>query len=161
MRRSSFTVTTADDALGKRLEPGAPVPSRRFAAMKALSELGILTGVTMMPILPFIEDNEENIRQIVTLAHENGASYILPAFGVTLRDRQREFYYKKLDRHFPGLRSRYEKAFGERYSAHALNRSKLGSLFWELCSGHGIPDKMPVFLPQKRIRASANQPSLF
>ena len=70
----TFTITTADDDLGKKLEPGAPLPSRRLAAMRRLSENGILTGLTMMPILPFIEDNEENISRIVTLARENGGA---------------------------------------------------------------------------------------
>ena len=102
----SFTITTADDKLGKILEPGAPLVSKRFAAMKILAELGILTGVTLMPVLPFIEDNVENIRQIVTRAHEAGASYIIPSFGMSLRDRQRDYYYDKLDQLFPGLRGR-------------------------------------------------------
>jgi DNA repair photolyase len=157
----TFTVTTADDDLSKKLEPGAPVSSRRLAAMRRLSENGFLTGLTMMPILPFIEDNEENISRIVTLAHENGASYILPAFGMTLRDRQRAYYYDKLDHHFPGLHTRYEKAFGEHYSAPAQNHDRLEKAFTGLCQQYGIATKMPVFIPQKRIRAASNQPRLF
>ena len=93
----SFTITTADDALARKLEPGAASPSARFRAMRTLADHGILSGVTMMPILPFIEDSEENIAEIVRQAHESGASYIIPAFGMTLRDRQRAYYYDKLD----------------------------------------------------------------
>jgi len=88
----SFTVTTAGDDLAKRLEPGAPLVSARFRAMQTLAEHGLHTGLTMMPVLPFIEDNEENIRQIVEQAHAHGAAYIVPSFGVTLRDRQRAYY---------------------------------------------------------------------
>ena len=157
----TFTVTTADDDLAKKLEPGAPAPRRRLAAMRRLSEKGILTGVTMMPILPYIEDNEENISRIVTLAHENGAAYILPAFGVTLRDRQRAYYYDKLDRHFPGLRSRYEKDFGERYFAPARDHDRLEKTFTGLCRQVGLAAKMPVFVPQKRRYEQKNQPTLF
>jgi DNA repair photolyase len=157
----SFTVTTADDALSKKLEPGAPVTSRRLAAMRKLSENGIPTGLTMMPILPFIEDDEENIARIVTLAHENGASYILPAFGMTLRDRQRAYYYDQLDQYFPGLRARYEQAFGEHYSDHAQNHTRLEKVFIELCRQYGITTKMPVFTPQRRIYEENNQPRLF
>ncbi len=156
----TFTVTTADDSLSKRLEPGAPVSSRRLAAMKKLSENGLLTGLTLMPVLPFVEDSQENIRQIVTLAAENGASYILPAFGMTLRDRQRAYYYDKLDLLFPGLRPRYEKAFGERYFAPAQNARQLGQLFAELCEKYGVATRMPVFIPQKRIREQSLQPRL-
>jgi DNA repair photolyase len=157
----TFTVTAADDVLSKKLEPGAPVTSRRLAAMRKLSENGIPTGLTMMPILPFIEDNDENISSIVRLAHENGASYIIPAFGMTLRDRQRAYYYAKLDQHFPGLRGRYEKAFGERYSAHAQNHTRLEKDFIELCRQYGITTRMPVFTPQRRIYEENNQPRLF
>ncbi len=157
----SFTVTTADDDLAKVLEPGAPVSSRRFSAMRKLSENGILTGLTLMPVLPFIEDTEANIRRIIELAHEHGAGYIIPAFSVTLRDRQRAYFYSKLDKHFPGLRIRYERAFGERYSAHSPNSARLEKLFRELCAQYGIAAKMPVFLPQKRLRRVTDQPALF
>ncbi len=157
----TFTVTTADDALSKRLEPGAPVSSRRLEALRTLSGRAILTGITLMPVLPFIEDTEENIRAVIGLAHAAGAKYILPAFGMTLRDRQRAYYYVKLDQLFPGLRRRYEKAFGERYSAPARNARQLEQVFTELCEHLGIGTKMPVFAPQKRVRKERNQPSLF
>lgn len=144
----SFTITTADDQLAKKLEPGAPPPSARLRAMKILADNGILTGVTMMPILPFIEDNEENIRQIVTLAHEHGAAYILPGFGVTLRDRQRSYYYDKLDRHFPGLRQQYERQFGGQYFAPANNYERLKMLFDELCQQVGMANRLRPYQPQ-------------
>ncbi len=157
----TFTVTTADDLLSKRLEPGAPVSSRRVAALQTLSRRGLLTGITLMPVLPFIEDTEENIRAIIRMAQAAGARYILPAFGMTLRDRQRAYYYDKLDQLFPGLRVRYEKAFGERYSAPARNARRLGQVYAELCEQLGIATKMPVFAPQKRIHMQKNQLPLF
>jgi len=157
----TFTVTTADDLLSKRLEPGAPVSSRRVAALKSLSRRGLLTGITLMPVLPFIEDTEENIRAIIRMAQAAGARYVLPAFGMTLRDRQRAYYYDKLDQLFPGLRVRYEKAFGERYSAPARNARRLGQVYAELCEQLGIATKMPVFAPQKRIHMQINQLPLF
>lgn len=157
----TFTVTTADDMLSRRLEPGAPVSSRRVAALKRLSQRGLLTGITLMPVLPFIEDTQENIRAIIRMGQAAGARYILPAFGVTLRDRQRAYYYDKLDRLFPGLRVRYEKAFGERYSAPARNARQLGQVFAELCGQLGIATKIPVFAPQKRVLMEKNQLPLF
>jgi DNA repair photolyase len=157
----TFTVTTAEDALSKRLEPGAPVSSRRLNALQTLSQRGILTGVAMMPVLPFIEDTEENIRAIVRMAHAAGAKYILPAFGLTLRDQQRDYYYTKLDRLFPGMRPRYEQAFGERYSAAAHNARHLGQFFAEMCHEIGTATKMPPFALRKRVREEQNQPALF
>jgi len=138
----SFTVTAADDDLSRKLEPGAPPPSKRFAALAALAAGGIYTGVTMMPILPFIEDNAENVAGIVAQAAAAGASYIMPGFGMTLRDRQRAYYYDQLDRLFPGLREPYEARFGDGYSAAANDAKKLERLFGELCARHGIATHM-------------------
>lgn len=148
---ASFTITTADDELGKRLEPGAPQVSARFAAMQALAAHGLLTGVTLMPVLPFIEDTEDNITAIISRAHDSGATYILPAFGVTLRDRQRDYYYAKLDRLFPGLRPRYERAFGQRYSASSPNAKRLTQLCRELCERYGLALKMPHYQPPTQL----------
>jgi DNA repair photolyase len=145
----SFTITTADDELGKKLEPGAPPVSARFRAMKELASQGILTGVSMMPILPFIEDNEENIEHIVRRAHASGASYFVPWFGMTLRDRQRAYYFQQLDRLFPGLRAKYERTFGGRYECPANNAARLRATFDEQCSQYGIASQIPMYQPVK------------
>jgi DNA repair photolyase len=124
--------------------------------MQVLAEHGIHTGLTMMPILPFIEDNEENVRQIVEQAHEHGAAYIIPSFGVTLRDRQRAYYYNRLDEQFPGLRQRYERVYGERYHCPVPDAEGLARVFGELCSRYGIATRMTPYQP-----GAAKQLSLF
>ena len=141
----SFTVTTAEDELSKIVEPGAPRSSRRFVAMRKLADKGIRTGVLMMPVLPFIEDNVENITMIVEKAHENGASYIIPSLGVTLRDRQRKYFYDKLDNHFPGLREKYVKNFGGNYFGPTNDQKRLCRLLEELAYKSKIPLQIPVF----------------
>ena len=148
----TFTVTTADDALSKRLEPGAPVSSRRLAALQILSRARHPDRHHPDAGAPLHRgQRREHPRRSSHLAHADGARYILPAFGMTLRDRQRAYYYDKLDQLFPGLRPRYEKAFGGRYSAPAQNAWQLGKIFNELCQEYGIATKMPVFIPQKRL----------
>lgn len=144
----SFTVTTADDDLASKVEPLAPRPSARFAAMRALADNGIQTGVTMMPILPFIEDNETNIEAIVARAAASGASYILPSMGMSLRDRQRAYYYAELDRHFPGLRERYERTYGERYHCDVPRAKALYAHFEALCESYGVATQLPLYRPQ-------------
>ncbi len=156
----SFTITTVDDELGKRVEPGAPLVSRRFAAMAHLATAGLLTGVLLMPVLPFIEDNPENIVAIVTRAKDCGASYILASFGMTLRDRQRVYYYAQLDRLFPGLRQQYERQFGDRYSASARGAKRLEQIFREACEHQGIATRMPFYEPAPP-PGFAVQPTLF
>jgi DNA repair photolyase len=143
----SFTVTTADDELAAKLEPGAPRPSARYRAMATLAAHGVLTGVMMMPILPFIEDNAENLHAIIARARDSGATYIVTGLGVTLRDRQRAYYYARLDELFPGLSARYERAFGERYHAAATNQRELERLVEHLCGEYGLATRMPQYAP--------------
>ncbi len=138
----SLAITTADDELARKLEPGAPLPSQRFRAMQVLASNGIHTGVTMMPILPFIEDDEESIRQIVSRAAACGAQYVIPWFAVTLRDRQRAHFFAQLDCLFPGMREQYEKAFGERYECRTRNADRLEVIFQGLCKQYGLATRV-------------------
>lgn len=148
----SFTVTTADDTLAQKVEPGAPLPSQRFAAMAQCAAAGILTGTMMMPVLPWLEDTEENVQAIVRRTAESGGSYIVAAFGMTLRDRQREYYYAQLDRLFPGLRERYERRFGERYSCPANGAKHLEAAFQAACARYGIRTRIPLYAPQAALQ---------
>jgi len=156
----SFTITTADDELGKKVEPGAPLVSRRFAAMTQLADAGLLTGVLLMPVLPFIEDNPDNITAIVDRAKDCGASYILASFGMTLRDRQRAYYYAQLDRLFPGQRQQYEGQYGNRYLAAVRGATRLKQIFRETCERQGIATHLPFYEPAP-LPGSATQPALF
>ena len=130
-----FTITTADDELGKKVEPYAPLVSRRFEAARVLAAHGIQVGITMMPILPFIEDSEENIAQIVTRAHECGVTYILPWFGMSIRTGQREYFYGQLEVLFPGLRERYERQFGDQYGCQSRMHAGWRRCFTRCVSG--------------------------
>lgn len=96
-----LTVTTTDDALAAKIEPGAPSPSRRLAALKELAGAGIFSGVLLMPVLPWLEDSVENVLSVAEAAAEAGARFVYPAFGVTMRDGQREHFLNGLDRAFP------------------------------------------------------------
>jgi DNA repair photolyase len=155
--RVAFSISTADDDLSGKVEPGAPPSSARFGAMRALAVRGLQVGICMMPILPFLEDTIENITAIVELAVENGASFILPWFGMSMRDRQRDYYYTQLDRLFPGLRSRYERVFGEQYGCSARNARELSDRFYELCAKFGLQTHAPADEP----RHDAQQLTLF
>jgi len=152
----SFTITTADDDLAAKVEPYSPRPSARFDALRKLAEAGIETGVMLMPVLPFIEDTEENVTAIVERAVDSGARHIVASFGMTMRDRQRAYFYAQLDRHFPGLRRRYERAFGERYGCDSPNARRLYALFEKLKARHGFDDRVR---PYQAVEAT--QPRLF
>ena len=145
----SITITTADDQVASIIEPYAPKSSERFAAIKKLSDQGLYTGILLMPILPFINDTEDNIREIVDKAKEADAKYIFPWMGVTLRDRQRVYYFKQLDKNFSGLRDIYIKNFGDTYFCPSSNQKKLYELLQEECDKAGIKTKMDFYKPDE------------
>ena len=142
---TAITITTSDDHLAKIIEPFAPSSTERFKALEILSTLGICTSITMMPILPFLEDTEKSILDIVNKADYYGVKHIVPWIGMSLRDRQRDYYYKALDKNFPGLRARYEKRYGNRYNCNSPNAKKLYSILAEACNKYNISLKMPYY----------------
>jgi radical SAM domain protein len=152
----SFTITSATDSLAKKIEPNAPPTSERYNAMKVLAGKGVYTGVTLMPILPFINDTIENIETIIRQAKDSGVSYILPMFGVTLRKGSREYFYMALDNQFPTIKAKYQSAFGERYDCYSYDYKKLSDVFYNLCIKLGIETKMRFYEPK-----IYEQPSLF
>lgn len=135
-----LTVTTCDDALAKKVEPNAPSSSQRFAAIKKLADAGIFAGVLLMPVLPYLEDSPENIEGIVNRAADSGARFIYPAFGMTLRQNQRDWYYRELEARFPNekLRERYAKRYGSSYECRCPDASALWKLFSALCDDRGL-----------------------
>lgn len=156
-----ITVTTADDLLCKKIEPNVAISSRRFSAIKKLSDQGIFTGILLMPVLPFLEDHEENISDMIRLAYEHGAQFIYPAFGVTLRQNQRDWYYKKLDQHFPGLKQQYINSFGNAYECRSPKAKALWSLFKKECDQFGLLYKMEDIINGYKQGYGDQQLSLF
>ncbi|MDO5843649.1 MAG: radical SAM protein [Methanocorpusculum sp.] len=136
---AAMTLTTADDELCKIIEPNVCVTSRRVEVLKIMHEVGIPTIVWLCPILPFINDTEENIRNIVKMCADAGVYGILCfGMGVTLREGNREYFYKKLDEHFKGLREVYEKKYGDTYSVPSDKNKELMKIFCEECGNAGI-----------------------
>lgn len=137
-----MTITAYDDALAKKIEPNAPSPTERFAALKELSEAGIFCGVLMMPVLPFISDTEDNIAGLLYQAKEAGAKFVYPSFGMTLRHGNREYYYKKLDESFPQIKQKYIAEYGEKYVCTSRSAKKLWNVFAALCNQYGLRYEM-------------------
>ncbi|MFO7698237.1 MAG: radical SAM protein [Anaerolineae bacterium] len=150
----SFTITTTDDDLAAILEPRAPSPTRRLAAIRALTDAGVTAGVTLMPVLPYLEDTEENVAAVITQAAEAGARYLIPAFSMTLRDRQRDYYYAALDQHFPGLSNRYRRRYGDQYGCPSDRAARLEKVSSELVERYGLATRVPPW-------EAAAQPTLF
>lgn len=129
-----MTLTTYDDELCKIVEPNVCVTSRRAEVLNIMKEEGIPTVCWMTPMLPFINDTEENILGILEYAKKaNCYGVLFFDIGMTLRDGDRQYYYKKLDEHFPGLKERYRKTYGDAYEVPSLNRKYLNGLVRKFC----------------------------
>lgn len=134
-----MTLTTHDDALCRILEPNVSVTSERIAALKQFRDAGIPTVVWLDPILPWINDTQENIRRLLEGCMEAGVAGILCFnMGLTLREGNREYFYARLDRHFPGLKEHYIRAYGNRYEINSPRNVELMALFHETCQKAGI-----------------------
>lgn len=143
----SLTITTADDELYKKVEPGVPPSLARLRAMHRLSKAGIETRVALMLTLPFIEDSWENVSAIIAEAHRCGAKVVIPWFEMSVSDWQRAYSYHRLDESFPGLRrGRYEAAYREDYMCPSLQAEDLYCRAQELCARLGIATQVKLVL---------------
>lgn len=134
-----MTMTTYDETLCKILEPNVSTTKERFETLLQFKEAGIPTVVWLTPILPFINDTEENIREILEYCVEAGVKGIICfGMGVTLRDGDREYFYKALDKHFPGIKNKYIGTYGNAYDIQSPNNEKLLEIFKEVCVKNGM-----------------------
>lgn len=145
-----MTLTTYDEALCRILEPNVCTTKARFEALKIFRDRGIPTVVWLTPLLPLINDTEENLRGILSYCFEAGVKGILCFnIGVTLREGDREYFYAALDRNFPGLKRKYQYKYGNSYEVLSDNNSRLMRIFRDECKMHGVmydPDEIFRYL---------------
>lgn len=134
-----MTLTTYDEKLCRKIEPHVSTTRERFMALTKLRDAGIPTVVWLTPILPFINDTQENLSGVLKLCAEAGVYGVINfGMGLTLREGNREYFYKQLDRLFPGLKEKYIRTYGNRYEIESLNSSRLMKLFYQKCEENGI-----------------------
>lgn len=134
-----MTLTTHDETLCKIIEPNVSTTKERFEVLKIMRDNGIPTVVWLSPILPFINDTEENIRGLLDYCIEAEVQGIICfGIGLTLREGNREYFYRKLDEHFPGMKERYIKNYGYSYEINSPNNDKLMNIVKNTCKQHGI-----------------------
>lgn len=134
-----MTLTTFDENLCQKLEPNVSTTKERFETLKQLNEAGIPTVVWLCPILPFINDTEENIRGILQYCIEAKVFGIICfGMGLTLREGSREYFYSQLDELFPKMKEKYIRHYGSQYVINSPNNIRLMKLFHQLCEENGI-----------------------
>lgn len=156
-----ITLTTYNDELCRVIEPNVCNTKRRIEVLEEMQKRGIATVVWLSPILPFINDTEENIKKILDACIYAGVKGIMCfGMGLTLRDGDREYYYGALDKHFPGLKKKYMDTYGGAYELPSPNNEKLMSMFMRVCRENNIlctPDECFGYLhelPDKYMQMS-------
>ena len=134
-----ITLTTYDDILCSILEPHVCNTKRRIEVLEKMQERGIPTIVWLTPILPFINDTEDNITSILNECVRTGVKGIIDfGMGLTLREGDREYYYAALDKHFPGLKQRYIRTYRNSYELPSPNAKELTAIYKRICKENGI-----------------------
>lgn len=156
-----MSLTAADDRLSRIIEPNVCTTSRRYEVLKEFQKRNIPTVVWLSPLLPFLTDNEENLRTILSYCIDAGVKGIICFnIGMTLRNGNREYYYHALDRHFPGLRRDYQKRYGNSYEVNSPGSDRLMKLFHSTCEKYGLihtPDECFRYInemPENNIQLS-------
>ena len=159
------TFTTYNEDLCRILEPNVCITQRRFEMLRTCREAGLHTGVWLCPILPFLNDTEENLRGLLGYCFDAGVEAIVHfGMGVTLRDGDRQYFYRALDRHFPGLKERYIRQFGDRYECRSPHALRLTRIFQEECQARGVicePEQALAWLAEFQDPQAGEQLQLF
>ena len=160
-----MTLTTYDEALCRILEPHVCTTARRIEVLKQMQEAGIPTIVWLTPILPFLNDTEENIRHLLDACRDAGVYGVVTfGIGVTLRDGDRQYFYQKLDEHFPGMKERYIQTYGSAYMLQSPREQELMALVRRECERAGIEwrtDALFAYMQQFEDKQAGEQLRLF
>lgn len=158
-----MTLTTADESLCRIIEPNVSVTKERFETLKAFHENGIPSVVWLSPFLPFINDTKENIDGLLKYCIDAKVHGIICfGIGLTLRDGDREYFYSRLENHFPNMKERYIYTYGNSYQLTSSNNNVLMNRISEVCRNHGIMFGVEnVFSYLHKFESKAEQLSLF
>ena len=157
-----MTLTTYDERLCRVVEPNVSTSFERFRVLEAMRDAGIPTLVWICPVLPFINDTEENLRGLMDYcvkAKVHGLSSF--CFGTTMREGSRDYFYKCLDLHFPGVKQKYIEKFGNSYACYSDGGLELRAITKDICRRHGIVYKPEELAALYSFEPKARQISMF
>lgn len=156
-----FSFSTSHDKLASQIERHVSLPSERFAALAKCKENNLYSGILFMPILPYITDNLKLLVDLIYKAHAANTDYIYPLFGMTLRDRQKDYYIKALEKLSPEIANKYRNDQVNQYFFPAEDYERLNDTFKNLCIKLGISYKMADIIAGYQDQYQAEQGSLF
>lgn len=147
----SFSFSTLDKRTAAIFEPKASSPEKRMEAMRTISDSGVLTGVTYMPIIPYITDSEEQLDDTIRVSKEHGARYLLAA-SMTMRDLQRERFYETIKTHFPDLRKKFNTLYKNGYQPKESYLRSLYLNIGRLCQKYKMQRYVPRYIPDIKLK---------
>ncbi len=147
----SFSLSTVDKKIARIFEPKASPPSKRLEALKIITEEGISAGVTYIPIIPYITDSDEQLKDTIRSSKQHGADYIL-AGTMTLRDLQAERFYEILRMHYPGLVEKYRALYWRGYEPDKDYMIELNRKIRALCKKYDISNYIPRYIPDIELK---------
>lgn len=160
-----MTLTTYDEALCSILEPNVCTTKQRAEVLNIMRDNKIPTVVWLSPVLPYLNDTRENVKGLLSYCIEAKVKGIICfGMGVTLREGNREYFYQKLDEHFPGIKEKYKEKYGLAYEINSEKNSELMKLFYHTCKEHGIEsnvNKNFAYLHEFIDKTQGTQLSLF
>lgn len=160
-----MTLTTADDGLCRVVEPGVCPTSQRFQALRELQRAGIPTVVWLTPVLPYINDTRDNLQNLLDCCVDAGVRGVVWfGAGVTLREGNREYFFRQLDRNFPGMKEQYLREFGLNYQCSSPRNRELTELVRTVCTGRGMlwePETIFTWLREFQDKEAGEQLRLF
>lgn len=131
----TFSFSTVVEEIARIFEPGATPPARRLEAVEKTLSAGFLSGISMMPLLPYITDGSDHLEKMFKTFHEIGAQYVLPAsltlFGSGEHD-SKTLMFQAINKHYPHLEEKYRQLFSLGFQPNWNYRTSLERLTKEL-----------------------------
>ncbi|MBS1774268.1 MAG: radical SAM protein [Bacteroidetes bacterium] len=137
----TFSFSTVDDKIASIFEPGAPPPSERLETLRTVASKDFLTGVSMMPLLPYISDTGEHLELMFQSFKNAGAQYIFPStitlFGNNASD-SKTLVFRAVEKHYPHLLEKYHRLFDNSTQLPAYYNNAFHTKAMELCHKFAI-----------------------
>src|SRR6185437_1910053 len=136
-----LTITTPDAALARKIEPRAPRPDLRFAAVRKLRDAGITTGILVAPLLPGLNDHPKMLDEMGRLAAQAGASF-LAANPLFLKLCSRPTFLSFVREHFPHLLGDYQRRYARSDFADEQYAHQMKMLLDLVRKKHGLASRL-------------------
>jgi len=141
----TFSFSTIDEKIASIFEPGAISPSLRLEALKTVKEKGFLSGISMMPMIPYVSDLGAHLEELFSTFTGLSVDYILPAtitlFGHQASD-SRTLVFRAIEKHYPELLPKYQKLFKDGAELPAYYRNAFHRKMKELAQKYEVRDRI-------------------